>query len=432
MFLSLAIGITFRPAIAFGVVLLMPLIDQWAVSSSVYFVTHQSLTNILVGLLVLEGILVRSLRGELGIGNYPAVGWIVLALFAWSALTILWSIASVESIALWRRHLPYVLAVVIASPLLVNRFDDLRHAFGLTLALGGVLLLSVNTMREWSARSLVLPVEVKRGSIIETDTSALALASAAAIIGLISLLANSRGIARWSRILSWSICVLAVATIIRCGARGQFLAFVAVAIVTIPMSKKLRNVRGFVATGFAILVVSAAVFWGFENFETSRFERTNIFVDYQEGRLNRSRIVLEHWFEAGPSRWLLGLGTSSSYSPELLGIYPHVVPIEILVELGIVGLSAFLAIVWQSGRNSYRAFRLAEHDPVSRGLVAIITGVTFFYLVICLKQGSLLNSPILYACVIVLGRIAGLSRSACVRGDNLQNSALNERPPYGR
>ena len=111
-------------------------------------------------------------------------------------------------------------------------------------------------------------------------------------------------------------------------------------------------------------------------------------ADYSSGRIDMCIIVLKKWLmNLFPLGWLLGLGGGASW--EIIGSYPHVVPIQVLCELGIVGFLAYAAVFGFSIRSFIRILTLGKGDVMIRSIACCIAALFFYRFLLSLKMGGL-------------------------------------------
>lgn len=130
--------------------------------------------------------------------------------------------------------------------------------------------------------------------------------------------------------------------------------------------------------------------------------------------------VLTYWWRAAGSNFavlLFGLGNSASFSPSVVGYYPHMVPVEVLAEEGLLGFVLFAVLNIVFVVRALQAIRECGRDPERRGVVAALTGMYAFAALLSLKQGSLLNmSAEIFLFLLVLERVTLTYRRQRVAG----------------
>jgi hypothetical protein len=104
-----------------------------------------------------------------------------------------------------------------------------------------------------------------------------------------------------------------------------------------------------------------------------------------------------------------GLGNSASF--DLLGVYPHIVALEILGEEGLLGLALFIALLAVMARRLFGLLGTSARAPADRAVFAALLASVVFHLLLSFKQGSLLGSPYLLMHAMLVGRMAGARAS---------------------
>ena len=385
-------------------------LEQWAQSQSSFFYVNSWVTNVATAGVLLWSLAVRQSQGVSPLaGGFPKVFWAVVALFAWSAFSLAWTIMPEEAWSNWRGQSPYLIASIVIMPLLVRDLEDLKTAFPMTLLLGGVVLLLIVTTTRWEGRQIILSQGAAIGSVKGKYGSPLATASLAGWVSLIALLMNYRGAGRLWQLLRWPLIGLGLIIAFRSGSRGQLFAMCAAGLVFLPFSRRIRNIWGFVgaALGVALLLTLATLTfdyfaWGNRG---GRWDADNMINTWQGSRLEMSMTLLRAWADAGPVAWLIGLGTSAAFDPNLCGFYPHLVMLEVLGELGLVGF----ALLWTATVLAFwsyaRVHDRVKEDPVKRGLAAAMGALFLFEVILSFKQGSLLGSSFAFGYAVILGRL---------------------------
>ena len=88
-------------------------------------------------------------------------------------------------------------------------------------------------------------------------------------------------------------------------------------------------------------------------------------------------------------------------STELIGVYPHVVLLEILGEEGVIGFVLFVSIVLVSVRQAKRFKAVTILSKEAKKVYAANFGCLIYTLLLSFKQGSLINSPEIFLFAII-------------------------------
>ncbi len=407
----MGILVIFQPGAAVGALLCTYGLEQWAQSQSSFFYEHQIFTNAATGLLVALALTVRFMRGERILTPVTREYWVMVAIYVWAAMSLIWTVypEAQGSFFQFKKNLPYIILFGFLTPPLINNLRDLKSSFYLMVVVGVFLMTWMLFFTKWSDRQIILEQGASIGSVVGNTGSPLAVATLGGQVALIALLMNWRlDDARfWGKlILRFAVILLGVAITVRSGSRGQGFALLVTAAVFLPLSVRPRNLPAFLG----MIVVGGVIAYGsYVAFETYSYTRTwtggAFWKAFQQGRVNTTLELLGHWVDAGPFAWLIGLGSSASFDPNIVGFYPHMVFGEVLGELGLVGfvilwlcpIFGFLAI--------YRLWLYVKDFPEERGLVMGLGALFLFDIVLSFKQGSLLGSMTTFAFAAMLGRI---------------------------
>lgn len=418
---GLALAAMRWPAAALGVVLCMYGIEQWAQSQSYFFVAHQTLNNYVTGTIVLIGLASKMMRGEHVLRNYPAVGWVVFSLFLLSLMSITWSVYTDGTIDQWRKHWPYVVMIVALCPLLVVEPRDLREGLLFAMILGAVVLTALFFSSEATARFIRLQGGVGVGSMADKGNP-LAIATLAGHVVLLAILLNFSGVGRILQVGRWAIVVIGLIMSVKSGSRGQLFALLTALLIFLPISRRIKNIKGFAGVATAVILVAIAALWAHDQFaEYNRWQWDTMVESYAGGRLDTSATLLGHWITSSPLHWLVGLGSSASYDETILGIYPHLVMAEVLAEEGLIGFVLLWAIVILAYKSIAKAYPYAMPYPDARGVTAAIGALFLFEVILSFKQGSMLGNPFAFAFAIIAGRfgLAVIQRCSAVEPQEL-------------
>ena len=392
------------PWVALAAVLCMYGIEQWAQSQNPIFVTHQTLTNYATGIVILIALGAQMIKGVPIFTGYPKVGWVIISLFLLSLLSLTWSIYPDGTLEQWKRHGPYVVMVIGLCPLLINEPRDLHRGLLATMVIGAVVLLMLWTMSEMTSRFIQLKSGTGIGNL-EGKGNPLAIATLAGHVVLLAVLLNFRGLGRVLQVARWFIVCMGLIMSVLSGSRGQLFALVTALLVFLPMSRRVSNIKNTAVVVFSIMMLGALALWVHDTYATeNRWEWDNMVASYSEGRMGSSAKLMEHWADSSPVHWVLGLGSSASFHPEVLGFYPHVVMVEVLAEEGIIGFVLLWTVVILTFRSAARVYPHVQPHDDARGLLAAICALFLFEVILSFKQGSMLLNTFAFAFAIIFGR----------------------------
>jgi hypothetical protein len=389
-----------KPAGIVAAVLCMYGLEQWAQATNPLFNTYGTFVNLATGLLVVAALTMKFLRNDLHITQYPTGGLACLALYGLAVASIFWCSYRDGWIERMDLMWPYIVTVVMLMPLLVYDIRDLRTGMFYMLGIGGVLAVLLALTVQWSYRGIEL-----QGSVGERGNP-LAVASMGGYVCIIAALLNFRGIARVWQIMRWPVLGFGLYLPIVSGSRGQLLALLPTIALLLPLSRRISNWKGLLATFFALGVFGAVALVGYTYFATdARWEGTEMLSTYGDTRLFSVKLVLTEWLQSGPIAWVIGMGNSAAFDPTLLGKHPHFMAVEILTEEGLVGFILLGIVLWLTARSVYRIYPYVKNDPDMRGVLAAAAGIFLYEMILSCKQGSLLFNTYVFAFAIILGRV---------------------------
>jgi len=401
------IGITVRiykrPATAIGLFLCSASIEQYLSSYYSFFVEHPAVWNFVVaGIFVLAVGSSWRRRGFL-VPRLPQIMTPVYALYVLSLVSIVWSVDQDHSIAQWLLNGPYIIVGGIAAPLLFSSRQDFEDALGSALVLGTVTVAALMLDTTWVARGIEMVGMMRNGRQVSNPLAVATLAAEVVILAIPAALSSGRV----KQILVIGAAVLALSAIVRSGSRGQFLSLGLAGIVALGFSRRWMVAgaafRLPLYAGFAAL----SIYYALTEFgNVQRWEVNTMEISYFGTRGDLVMRAMAAWIDSSLPHWLLGLGSSACFSPRIIGYYPHVVPVEVLVEEGVVGLMLYAAIVAGVTRLSKRINRhFTRRRGDDRWIVASTLGIIVLLALLSLKQGSLLGDVQLTMFVISLGHL---------------------------
>lgn len=398
-----ALGSMIVPAIALAAVVCMFGLEQWGQASGSGLAVHAAFTNIAVGVIVLIAFTSSLLRGQRPLSGLPANYWVVVGLFAYAFVSLMWTPNPDQAISLWQSAYLYLFTMVFVPPLLCVQPRDYLIGLRALIVGGGAVCAMLLFFGHWGYRGLVT-----NAALFGLETNPLAMASMAGQVALTAFLVplSKSRLIRWSALLV--IAPLCIALVVRTGSRGQLVAVLLGLAVAWPFARggalalRMLLAPALVALLGLIAYASLDYFGG----DSARWNDAGLATSDVEGRLSMAMVLLGKLGES-PLTVLFGLGSSASY--HLFGIYPHVVTLEILGEEGIFGLALFgLAI----GSCALAALRMPGMSMTkeTRATAAALIGGAVFHLVVSFKQGSLLQSELLFLHLILVPKLVLAAR----------------------
>jgi hypothetical protein len=209
----------------------------------------------------------------------------------------------------------------------------------------------------------------------------------------------------WRKIILVALIPIGLAVIIRSQSRGQLgAAAMAAAIGWLLVSRKALGTRLF-SLGIASVLLGLIGWWVWDLLPVDPQRWTgNLAESDAQGRLDMAKALLGHAASSAGSL-VFGLGNSSSY--HYVGIYPHITPLEVLAEEGLLGLAIYSAVIVTTFTSAAKLFG-AKSDPGASGhrvMAAAVMSLFLFELMLSMKQGSLLSSTYVFAYATIMARM---------------------------
>ncbi len=357
----------------------------------------QVLTCVTVALACVRQVYLVGWRATVWEGATAAAA--LLGLFVYSALSLLWTPEPTTASAAWISSLGYLATMIFGGYFVVRNEDDLDEALRETARVWTPYLVLVLLTGNWGARGIVslIPSDHQWQGFGAGEVGYLALPTLAGICCLVL-----PTVPRLHATLRFVATMLLLAVIVRSGARGQLAATIAGSLLYLP-SETWR--RALPVIGRAIVLLAGAFVIGVV---VAPSEHSQVLVRWTLDKLAagldvRVECITPLWaayVDAGPVTWLFGLGADAS--GPIAGMAPHVVPVEVLCEYGLLGLSLLALSTWWILRDLVRVERAEGLSLALRAAIAVLV----FLAVVSLKGGIFLRMPWLWAVYVMLARAA--------------------------
>lgn len=405
----LAVGVLRKPAVAIPATICLFGLEQWGEVSGAALARHNTFTNYAIGVLVLIALGRRILKWECIVCGLPSAYWLVLALFTYAVSTLAWSSNSLVVVHQWQLAFPYIATFIVLTPLLVARSEDLATAARWLIVVGGTISVAMIFFAKWGRRGVMLDPQYHF-----REANPLAIASMAGQVALTALLfpISRNKLLRW--LITAAVAPICLAVVVRSGSRGQLLAVLAAFAIAWPLARAggvtLRLLLTPILT--ALLAIIAYYSMDYTGVEVGRWENMDQATSDVDGRLDSALFLLNISFQ-NPGTLLLGLGNSAAF--DVYGIYPHIVPLEILAEEGLIGFALLGSILFVCARSIVGVTHLRSLRTQERTAFAALTAGLIFQLVLSFKQGSMLGSPLLFMHAALVARFAVVLRAEAKR-----------------
>lgn len=403
---------------------LFPL-KQLGQSSIGFLQTHSSITNILIGLIVVVATLRNWPTLILRLRHHPSSYFIAITLYVYALCSIGWSPAPGEATQRWASAWPYLITAIFLAPLSISAAHEFRTALRWLTWMGGLVCLALLIGGDWGSRGLLVS-----GASGEFESNPLAVAATAGAVAIASFIQRPSPPLLMQIPASIAAGISSIFLIIRSGSRGELLAaLVAIALVC-PLRFRITRLRDVIAGAVLATLIAIGLIVGMSQYKgggDDRWSQSMVSSD-TAGRLDMAGKLLDRWSKSADTI-LFGLGNSASFDSRIVGFYPHVLPAEILGEEGLLGLFLFLGVVFLATQAGLSGWKSAMHQSLVRDTIATAIALAAFSFIVSSKEGNLLSNYILFTALINVCRISGdkpeLSIPAlqkpAVRFDNLLN-----------
>jgi len=429
-----------NPAYAFALYLVMYPMEQLLQSQFPFFIRFGWLINFVPPVLAIIGLAVRlgSRRRLLLLDRLSLLSY---GLYAFAALSVVWSQSMEATLVLLKFRLPYIVVGLLIMPLTINTPDDARKALRAFI----ILALPV-------ALALAFVPFKGRGVLIATAESAamgnpLALGTFGATLAVVAMgFVFASRTAFLVRACMLSLAFLGAYVTLRSGSRGQFfIVMIGIGVVawTVLSGISRRNfLLAFVPTIVLVLIlltakdayVNARFVEGQRSFD--RWSLDKMTEEFQDSRIFLSYELFRAYLEGAarnPAVLLFGLGGSYSYI--LMGIYCHVVPLEVLCEYGILAFGVLATICYLGFQGSRSVLRRKDVGASAKWPAAAIMALAVVHFILMFKQGNLLGHSDFFGYLLILDRVRvlGLPRvgSAVAMECNSRVSMEHNHPAPG-
>lgn len=403
--LALLAGVL-SPVWALALVAAMYPLEQALQASVTYFITHVSMVNITVGVVALISFLNLARNAENLRGFMTPMFIVCTVLHLWSIISIAWTPSRDAAIEFVRTGIPYFGLFVVVAPLFVRDAASLgafvRTFLYLGTAVVGLVVINPN-FTFYSGRL---------GFVIEGNvrSNPLAIGELGGTLIIVATLLR-QGPVQWlvnlARVFAFLIGALLA---LQSGSRGQLLFSVFIALLFVPISKRIQNVFGFIGTLLTAAIVVPVVL-----FLAQRFVYSDVLGRWDAADLSGGfGVRLLNWFDVlqvwgrTPSAWAFGLGLNAFSSVTTAGSkegYPHNIFVETLTECGLPMVLLLLWMIWSTARDCRWLFRRFAEDPANRVSVAVLIALGLYFFLIANKQANLWGQGVMFMYFCIIARL---------------------------
>jgi hypothetical protein len=371
-----------RPGMACGLALSSFALEQCAQSFVPMLGAYEQMFNYVVASAVLVALTRQLMRRGPRILMLGRAGWATTALLAYTALTVSWSLFPSVTEASLLLRLPFLGLFVFLAPLTVQNQRDIDDlflvvVFGTALALVPLLLFA-----QWEGRSVYI---ASTGEV--TNPLALTQVAGNVLIGsaLTPIVRQRAG--RAFVPVAGALALVVLVTFLRTQSRGQIVAAIGVTAILAAVVRGGRIWLVIGALGMAWILGSGL----FEDELTAnavRWDQRQMTKDVEEDRVALALRLLDYWYESSPFHQVFGLGHATAQDPRLLASYPHIVPVEVLAEEGLVGTALYVVALLLGTRAYVRGLSINSNSE-TRAYLPAFFGLFCYEFILTLKQGTL-------------------------------------------
>jgi hypothetical protein len=388
------------------IVLLFPF-KQALQASSGFFLSYYYIPN-----LVVVGIATVSLLRSLATSQAPMRGyltmafWATITVYTWSVVSLVWTPSYGAAADFVSENLPYLLLYVFLAPALVEGVESARKFVRLLLWLSAVVAAVILVNPTFSSQSGRMGIKITAS----LQSNPLAIGELGGMMIIMAVLVRPSSATLATNAVRLTTFILGVLLGLQSGSRGQMLFSVMLAILFVPLAKRVRSIFGFFGTAAGMAVVGAAVLLlaqsvlegqGLKRWESDSVQES-IWI-----RFANATDLLAAW-AASPPAWLFGLGLnafSSLGQVQAYQGYSHNMTIDILAELGLPIFVVFMGLWFRTYRSAAWLVKRFSEDIEYRSVAAALMALVAFEFLLANKQGMLWVTSNLFMWALILNRV---------------------------
>lgn len=419
-----------HPGIALGLVWCLYAMEQVLQAGFSFFVARGSLINISVFGVACFATLTVALRTKMFSGiRMPREALCALLLFLLVVCSVVWAPVPANSFRRLKDVAPYLLQFLILAPLCVLHRDQLEKAinvlvyFGLFVLIGLALCPIIN-------RGIVIDAGSSRTQRLDANPLAVSSFAGYVILAAVFKIYGVKTKNKMRLLLHAAIVALGLFVLARSGSRGQVVAVVISLVIWLPVTARVAANRSSVLAFGTVFMVCGALYYFVSNgADVGRWQSHHL-ENHTVGRLDGAFRLLQFWYDAGPVYWLIGLGSSASW--DTVGGYPHVVPLEVIGEHGILGFGIFTAFCMATAFGGWSVLRQDNLEVGDRVNLGLVLALCTFQFALSFKQGSLIGSPALFGYGITAGWFSVYLKKEARKNQYRGVQSMVMRDAYGR
>lgn len=402
----------FRPATALILVIVLYPLKQLLGSYLPIFVVNSAWFNYLVFAGVCIAVLSAMSRTPgLWRGYWNRTTVLLLVMYVYALFAMIYSPSRDWAIERAQGGAPYWLMQMLMLPLVITGVQDLRRVL-LPLVVFACIIMVLfyfNPNTTYRSGRLVMNLGYFAGKL-DHSGNPLATAQMGGQIAIVAALMLPRR-AGWLMLgVRLGALFMGLGIAVASGSRAQFLFAIIAIVLCWPLARTVRDVKQFftnvVGLGFMALVVAFSIrFFISQNVEQdARWNPQRGIEDVSE-RVGDAFRLIEAW-GASPLHWPFGLGTNAySFISGEPHSYAHNFYIEMLGELGLLGLTLAIVLTLWIAQDARKLWNLHRDVPEERAAVGVLIALVVYGFLLALKQGTFVGTPEPWFLVAIVGRL---------------------------
>ena len=365
-------------------------LEQWAIAQDPFFGQHSALLNYITAALITYGFCVAVARADKPIE--AGYSWTYLTLYTFSLLSYAWTIDRASATMVLQHAAPYMFFFVGVLPFTMNKFEDLRSAL-LWLILAGAVVSFACLILDISSGGRGIAFEegvVNRYGEAEFTGNPLAIGTMGGMVAFAAAMFRFEKV--YSRftmaVCRWVIVAIGLALVFKSGSRGQLLGVGMTMPIFMLCATPKVSPKNVIFAVVGLILVASIGYWATSFIPdqiTARWQTDSMVRDYDH-RIYMCQTLLAEWSKGSPFTWLFGLGIGASW--KVVGFYPHVIPVQVLGEFGLVGLTLYIIFYVCAVYSWVMLYKATKNQPENRAAIAILGAFACFQFLLSLKQGA--------------------------------------------
>lgn len=416
-----------RPHWGLALVLSMYAFEQLLQASGGIFLAIPPLTNFSVAIvagIASIGVLLKKPRPFEG--YFTPVFFGVVAIFAWSAVSLAWTPSFDRAWEMISEGFPYFILFVLVAPLLPTDLESIGKTQSALVYVGSAVCIGLLLNPEFRSSSGRAVIQLT-ASISSNPLTTGELGGALLIVGALMRPSSTALLLKIARIAAF---LLGTAIALQSGSRGQVLFAFVIVVAFFPIARRVTSIGGFLGLILGLGFVFGALYFiaplVLTNYGAQRWD-TAVLQGSAMGRLTNATDLLSAAL-ANPVAWVIGLGFNAftAVASDPSEGWSHNIPNDIFSELGVPMFCVFIAVLWRVAKSGLWLFRRHQHSPVERSEVGVLLALTGYYFLLANKQAHLWAIGAFFLLLIVVERVRVREEALDRENEPLEGDQLHD------